>query len=142
MLTADLFIQRPFFQFVSAFSTFNIGEMVWEQYEQFAIPAIENANRELRATLEVIPTLTPNEAESQLKMIGLVMPQVRSLRERLSTITDSEFEQFKAVSMASFDTLDQVEKELRKAAEQQDGTRATFQHMTRHRKNPALGKYL
>jgi len=142
MLTADLFIQRPFFQFVSAFSTFNIGEMVWEQYEQFAIPTIENANRELQATLDVIPTLTPEEAKSQLNTIGLVLPKLGSLRENLNSINDREFEQFKSVSLAFFSSLDQVEKELRKAAEQQDATRAVFQHMTRHRKNPALGKYL
>lgn len=139
---ADLLIQRPFFQFVSAFSGFNFGEMVWEQYEQFAIPAMENANRELRATLDIIPTLTPEEAQGQLRMIGLVMPQMRSLQERLSAITDLEFQQFRTVSRSSFETMEQVEKELLKAAGQQDATRAIFQHMTRHRRNPAMAKYI
>jgi hypothetical protein len=141
-MSENLVIQRPFLQFITTFSGFNMGEMIWEQYQQFAIPKMENAIQELRKTLDIIPTFTPEEAKSQLNIIKLVLPQVDGVRSKLEPITDVEFAQFKSVSLSFFSLLEQIERELQKAAAQQDSTRAVFHHMTRTRKNPAISKYL
>lgn len=142
IMSENLVIQRPFLQFITTFNGFNMGEIIWEQYQQFAIPKMESAIQELRKTLDIIPTFTPDEANNQLNIIKLVLPQVDGVRSKLESINDIEFAQFKSVSLSFFSLLEQIERELQKAAAQKDSTRAVFHHMTRTRKNPAVGKYL
>lgn len=143
MLVAEnLIIQRPLFQFVTAFNNFSLGKVVWEQYQKFAIPTIENAIKALEQAIYVIPTFTPDEATNQHRTIQIVTSKVKSLRTVLEDENEEQFRQFKNASLAFFAVLDQVEKELDKAASQADNTRSVFHHMTRTRKNPAIGKYL
>lgn len=143
MVTAEnLIIQRPLFQFITAFNNFNLGKVVWEQYQKFAVPAIENAALSLEEAVSVIPTFTPEEAAKQKEVIGLLTAKVNPLRELIEVENGEDFAQFKNASMAFFHVLEQIEKELDKATSQSDTTRAVFHHMTLSRKNPAFNKYL
>jgi hypothetical protein len=138
----NLVIQRPLFQFITAFSSFNLGKIVWDQYQKFAVPTIENATISLEQAVNLIPTFTPAEASSQKATIEVLTSSIKPLREFIENENDEEFAQFKNASLAFFYILEQIEKELDKAANQEDATRAVFHHMTRSRKNPAFGKYI
>ena len=140
--TENLIIQRPLFQFITAFNNFSLGKVVWEQYQKFAVPAIENATKGLEQAVYVIPTFTPLEAANQHKTIQIVTSNVKPLRKVIEEENNIEFLQFKDASLAFFAVLEQIEYELNKAANQADSTRAVFQHMTRTRRNPAIVKHL
>lgn len=138
----NLIIQRPLFQFITAFNNFSLGKVVWEQYQKFAIPTIENSTKALEQAVYVVPTFTPIEAANQHKTIRIVTSNVKSLRTLIEQEKDVEFLQFKDATLAFFRVLEQIEYELDKAANQEDSTRAVFHHMTRTRKNPAILKHL
>ena len=138
----NLILQKPLFQFVSAFNSFSLGQVVWEQYEKFAIPTIKNSTKALNKALDFVPTFSPEEAKDQLKFIKVLTSKVSSLRKTVVAENDDEFAQFKNATLAFFLVLDKIEIALEKAANQSDSTRAVFHHMTRFRKNPAIGKYL
>ena len=138
----NLIIQRPLFQFITAFNNFNLGKVVWEQYQKFAIPAVENATKSLEQAVYVIPTFTPLEAEEQHRTIRIVMSNVKQLRSLIEEERDVEFIQFKEATLSFFLVLEQIEYELDKAANQADATRAVFHHMTLTRKNAAIIKHL
>lgn len=142
VVAENLIIQRPLFQFITAFNNFSLGKIVWEQYQKFAIPTIENATIALEQSVYLIPTFTPEEAAKQEAIIQVLTSNVKNLRESIEGENDEEFAQFKNASLSFFCILDQIEKELYKAANQTDTTRAVFHHMTRSRKNPAFAKYI
>lgn len=142
IIAENLIIQRPLFQFITTFNNFDLGKVVWEQYQKFAIPTIENSTKALEQAIYVIPTFTPVEAAKQHDTIRIVTSNINSLRAIIEKENDAEFLQFKNASLAFFTVLEQVEYELDKAANQTDSTRAVFHHMTRTRKNPAIIKHL
>lgn len=142
VVSENLIIQRPLFQFITAFNNFSLGKVVWEQYQKFAVPAIENATLSLEQAVSLISTFTPEEAAKQKEIIQTVTSSVKPLLELIEGEKAEEFEQFRNASLAFFYILEQIEKELDKAASQEDTTRAVFHHMTRSRKNPAIIKYL
>lgn len=142
-LTNDaISIQRPLFQFLTIFNTFNIGEVVWEQYQQFAIPKIENATKEFSELSYSIPLLTPLEAAEQLSIIKKVMQPIAPLRKQIEEEQGEDFQQFRKATLSFFLQLDHVNNQLVKASQQNDTVRAVFNHMVQNRKNPAIAKYL
>jgi hypothetical protein len=142
-LTPDsISIQRPLFQFLTVFNSFNIGEVVWEQYQQYAIPKIENATKEFAELAYSIPMLTPSEAAEQLSVINKVILPVSSLKKKIEEEEDADFQQFKRAVLSFFSQLDHVSNQLIKASQQDDNVRAVFNHMVQNRKNPAIAKYL
>jgi hypothetical protein len=142
-LTPDpISIQRPLFQFLTIFNSFSIGKAVWEQYQQFAIPKIENATKEFAELSFSIPLLTPLEAAEQLEIIKKVLLPISSLRKKIEQEQGADFQQFKTASLNFFSQLDHVSSQLVKASQQSDNVRAIFNHMVQNRKNPAIAKYL
>ncbi|NBV68998.1 MAG: hypothetical protein EBR74_10725 [Flavobacteriia bacterium] len=142
IVSENLVIQQPLFQFITAFNNFSLGKVVWEQYQKFAVPTIENATLSLEQAVNIIPTFTPAEAIKQKEIIQAVTSNVKPLLEFIEAEKAEEFSQFRNASLAFFCILEQIEKELDKAASQDDTARAVFHHMTRSRKNPAILKYL
>lgn len=142
MVAENLILQRPLFQFITAFNNFSLGKVVWEQYQKFAIPTIENATLALEKAIDVIPAFTPEEANSQKEFIQAVTANVKPLLSAIEAEQSADFAQFRNASLAFFYVLDQIEKELTKAASQADSGRAAFHQLTRTRKNPAIRKYL
>ncbi len=142
MVAENLIIQRPLFQFITAFINFDLGKMVWDQYQKFAIPTIENSTKSMEMAVLEIPTFTPLEAANQYKTIQILTSKVRPLRSLVENENNEEFLQFKEASMAFFTVLEKIERELEKAANQADSTRSIFHYMTQSRKNPAIIKHL
>lgn len=138
----NLIIQRPLFQFITTFNNFSLGKVVWDQYQKFAIPAIENATKSLQHAVYVIPTFTPVEADEQRKTIQILTSSIKPLRSIIEKEENEQFSQFKEATLSFFAVLELIQLELDKATNQQDTTRAVFHHMTRTKKNPAIIKYL
>lgn len=142
MVADSISLERPLFQFVTAFSGINVGRVVWEQYQQFAIPKIENSTKELANITPGISALTPSEAAELLKTIQSVIPKVDGVRKMIEPENGEDFRQFKSVALSFFNQLDYAVIELTKAANQSDNVRAVFHHMVINRKNPAITKHL
>ncbi len=135
-------IQRPLFQFLTIFNGFNIGKAVWKQYEQFAIPKIENATKEFAALSNSVALLTPLEAAEQLEVISKATLPIAYLREKIEKEEDADLQQFKIATLSFFSQLDHINGQLLKASQQSDNVRAIFNNMVQNRKNPAIAKYL
>jgi hypothetical protein len=135
-------LQRPLFQFLTVFNGYNLGQVVWEQYQQFAVPKIENATKDFAELVNIIPLLTPKEASDQLSLIGKVIPMISELRSRIEKEKGEDFQQFKTVTLGFFAQLEHVNEELIKASNQSDNARSAFHYTAAFRKNPAMAKYL
>jgi len=94
------------FESLSVLSSFNLAETIWEKYEKFAVPKIEESTLKLRGTLYYLKDISPKEANKELKMLNPIIPILCKLRSMIEPIDDREFHNFKITAMEFFDTVD------------------------------------
>ena len=139
-------LERTLFQTLGAFSgvfaTSSITEFVWEKYQAFAIPRLEEATYQLKKELPFIAECTPDIAVRDLEFLKAISAPIMGFQQKIESITDADFERFRKAALAFFNILLELKSELKKASEQNDNVRASFHYMTRTRKNPAFAKYL
>ena len=70
----------------SVLSSFNFAESIWDKYEKYAIPKIQDATIKLRGSLFYIKDLTPKQAEKELKSLNQIIPVLYKSKEMLSSI--------------------------------------------------------
>ena len=143
-MTADsILLEEPLFQFFTILNSISdIGEIVWGEYEQYSIPKIETATKELTDHAHILPQLSREEAAHQLSLTQKIIKPFSELRKKMEKEERADHLQFKNAVLDFFIQLDHIEKQLAKAADQADNVRAVFHHMTHNRKNPAISKYL
>lgn len=100
----------------SVLSSFNLAESIWDKYEKYAIPKIEDATIKLRGSLFYIKDLTPKQAEKELKTLNQIIPVLYTSKEMLSSIEDKEFQSFKNTAIEFFDTVDLLHDNLQDIA--------------------------
>jgi hypothetical protein len=100
----------------SVLSSFNLAESIWDKYEKYAIPKIEDATIKLRGSLFYIKDLTPKQAEKELKTLNQIIPVLYTSKEMLSSIEDKEFQNFKNTAIEFFDTVDLLHNNLQDIA--------------------------
>tara|TARA_R110001592_G_scaffold275745_1_gene542839 strand:+ start:998 stop:1429 length:432 start_codon:yes stop_codon:yes gene_type:complete len=100
----------------SVLSSFNLAESIWDKYEKYAIPKIEDATIKLRGSLFYIKDLTPKQAEKELKTLNQIIPVLYTSKEMLSSIEDKEFQNFKNTAIEFFDTVDLLHDNLQDIA--------------------------
>ncbi len=66
--TQSLNIQNSLFQFVTVVNTANVKDLLWEQYQKFAIKSIQKATKSLQKSLIIIPCLTVEQANEEKKV--------------------------------------------------------------------------
>ncbi|PIQ14837.1 MAG: hypothetical protein COW67_11600 [Flavobacteriales bacterium CG18_big_fil_WC_8_21_14_2_50_32_9] len=100
----------------SVLSSFNFAESIWDKYEKYAIPKIQDATIKLRGSLFYIKDLTPKQAEKELKSLNQIIPVLYKSKEMLSSIKDKEFQDFKSAAIEFFDTIDLLHDNLQDIA--------------------------
>ena len=90
-------------------SGFNLAENIWDKYEQFAIPKIEESTIKLRGSLFYLKEISPKEALTELTILDQIIPILLKLRINLETIDTKEFRNFRKVAIEFFDTVDLVQ---------------------------------
>lgn len=100
----------------SVLSSFNLAGSIWDKYEKYAIPKIEDATIKLRGSLFYIKDLTPKQAEKELKTLNQIIPVLYTSKEMLSSIEDKEFQNFKNTAIEFFDTVDLLHDNLQDIA--------------------------
>lgn len=100
----------------SVLSSFNLAESIWDKYEKYAIPKIEDATIKLRGSLFYIKDLTPKQAEKELKTLNQIIPVLYTSKEMLSSVEDKEFQNFKNTAIEFFDTVDLLHDNLQDIA--------------------------
>lgn len=100
----------------SVLSSFNLAESIWDKYEKYAIPKIEDATIKLRGSLFYIKDLTPKQAEKELKTLNQIIPVLYTSKEMLSSIEEKEFQNFKNTAIEFFDTVDLLHDNLQDIA--------------------------
>lgn len=100
----------------SVLSSFSLAESIWDKYEKYAIPKIEDATIKLRGSLFYIKDLTPKQAEKELKTLNQIIPVLYTSKEMLSSIEDKEFQSFKNTAIEFFDTVDLLHDNLQDIA--------------------------
>jgi hypothetical protein len=96
----------------SVLSSFNMAESIWDKYEKYAIPKIEDATIKLRGSLFYTKDLTPKQAEKELKTLNRIIPVLHTSKEMLSSIEDKEFQNFRKVVDEFFLTVDLLHNNL------------------------------
>ncbi len=66
--TQSLNIQNSLCQFVTVVNTANVKDLLWEQYQKFAIKSIQKATKSLQKSLIIIPCLTVEQANEEKKV--------------------------------------------------------------------------
>lgn len=101
----------------SVLSSFNLAESIWDKYEKYAIPKIEDATVKLRGSLFYIKDLTPKQAEKELKTLNQIITVLYKFKEMLNAIEDKEFQDFKNTAIEFFDTVDLLHDNLQDIAQ-------------------------
>lgn len=101
----------------SVLSSFSLAESIWDRYEKYAIPKIEDATIKLRGSLFYIKDLTPKQAEKELKSLNQIITVLYTLKETLNSIEDKEFKDFKNTAIEFFDTVDLLHDNLQDIAQ-------------------------
>jgi hypothetical protein len=101
----------------SVLSSFSLAESIWDKYEKYAIPKIEDATIKLRGSLFYIKDLTQKQAEKELKTLNQIIPVLYTSKEMLSSIEDREFLDFKNTAIEFFDTVDLLHDNLQDIAQ-------------------------
>ncbi len=133
-------LQKIVFQTMGTFA--GIRQMVWNQYQAYAIPRIEEATKLLKKEIRYLAELTPEQAQTDLEFMKAFSEAITNAQREIETIQDPEFERFRKASMEFFSVLIDIKSGLTKAASQKDSVRASFHYMSRTKKNPAIAKYL
>ncbi|WP_448519175.1 hypothetical protein [Rhodoflexus sp.] len=97
-------------------SGFNIAETIREKYEQFAITKLRDITIQLRGSFFYHKDLTPTQAADELVAISPLMPVFSKIRAMIYVMEDSDFHDFKTVSMDFFDTVDMLYANLQDIA--------------------------
>lgn len=112
----NLTYSTTIFDTFSVLSSFNLAESIWDKYEKYAIPKIEDATIKLRGALFYIKDLTPKQAEKELKTLNQIIPVLYKSKEMLSSIEDKAFQNFKNTTIEFFDTVDLLHNNLQDIA--------------------------
>ncbi|PCJ24518.1 MAG: hypothetical protein COA97_09200 [Flavobacteriales bacterium] len=101
----------------SVLSSFSLAESIWDRYEKYAIPKIEDATIKLRGSLFYIKDLTPKQAEKELNSLNQIITVLYTFKEMLNSIEDKEFKDFQNTAIEFFDTVDLLHDNLQDIAQ-------------------------
>lgn len=104
------------FESLSVLSGFSLAETIWEKYEKFAVPKIEESTLKLRGTLYSLKGVSPKKASKELKVLNPIIPILCKLRCMIEPIGDKEFHTFKMAAIDFFDTVDFLQDNLQDIA--------------------------
>jgi len=98
-------------------SSFSYAETIWTEYENYAIPKIEDATLKLRGSLFYVKDLTSKQAQKELKSLDQIIPILCKFRSLLEPVGDKKFEHFKNTAIEFFGTVDQLYDNLQDFAQ-------------------------
>lgn len=106
----------PIFDTFGVLSSFSLAEPIWNKYEVYAIPKIEDATIKLRGSLYYLKGLTPEQAHKEIKSIEPLIPIMSKLRNMFEPIVDQEFQDFKSAAIEFFNMVDLLHNNLQDIA--------------------------
>lgn len=99
-----------------ALSGMSVSEMIWKQYEPFAIKKLHEVSYLLRADAENVENISVKEAQNLLKAIAPLEDTLESFKDKFATIQDEEFLHFKNALTYFYDsfqlTIDALEDRI------------------------------
>ncbi len=96
----------------SILASFSPAGVIWDKYEKYAIPKIEDATLKIRGSLFYLKDLTPKQAEKELKSLDKIILVLNKYKDMLYSIDDKEYIHFKNVTIEFFNTIDLLHNNL------------------------------
>ncbi|MEZ4929805.1 MAG: hypothetical protein R2777_07325, partial [Chitinophagales bacterium] len=78
----------------SILASFSPAGVIWDKYEKYAIPKIEDATLKIRGSLFYLKDLTPKQAEKELKSLDKIILVLNKYKDMLYSIDDKEYIHF------------------------------------------------
>lgn len=97
-------------------SSFNFADKIWEKYEQYAIPKIEDATLKIRGSVFYIKDISPKQAEKELKSLNQLIPILHQFQEVFESNNNREFKRLKKTVLEFFEALDLLHDNLQDVA--------------------------
>ncbi|KAB1063172.1 hypothetical protein F3059_11045 [Salibacter halophilus] len=102
------------FETLGIMSSLQYTDSVWNDYEEFAISKIEDANLRIRGAVSQSRNLKNSEAEKELLLLEKMIPVINQFEKSLESSNDEKFRAIKD----SFQTFLASVKELHKTLEE------------------------
>lgn len=96
------------FESLGMLSSFNAADAVWEQYEHFAVPKMEESTIRLRGAMYYLKEMSAKDAERELGILALLTPALQKLSRDIESIEDKRFQRFRAAALEFISTTDQL----------------------------------
>jgi hypothetical protein len=97
-------------------TSFNFGKNIWESYEKFALPKLEDATIKLKGILFDINKISPQQAQVELQALDQLIPIVQQIKTIIESIDDKKFYTFKEKSLEYLDTVELLYSNLQEIA--------------------------
>lgn len=98
-------------------SSFNFADKIWEKYEQYAIPKIEDATLKVRGSMFYIKDMSPKQAEKELKSLNQLIPILHQFQGVFEANDNHDFKRFKKTVLEFFEALDLLHDNLQDVAQ-------------------------
>lgn len=98
-------------------SSFNFAEKIWNRYEKYAIPKLEEATLKIRGSLFYIKDLTPIQAEKELRSLEQLTAILSNFRDTPDLIDEQKYKHFKKAVTQFFDSIDLLHDNLKDIAQ-------------------------
>lgn len=97
-------------------SSFSLSQTVWNKYEKFAVPKIEETTLKLRGSLYYLKDISAKEALAEVNALNQLVPILNQLRDKIEPIDDKEFHNFRVAAIEFFDTVELLNSNLHNVA--------------------------
>lgn len=115
-MVQGLSYSNSLFEPLAVISSFNMVEAVWDRYQKFAIPKIQEGTLTIRGSLHYLKELTPKQAQKELVQVDAIIPMYAKLRVMMDEIDEPEFNKFKMAVTELFEAIDLLHEGLQDVA--------------------------